>query len=190
MSRCMAPLSDETVLAYWVGELGAEESERLEAHLFECDECAARLDGVASIGTGLVTLVRQGRITGIVSRALVNRMQRDGVYLRLYLLSPGETVPCSTFPRDDIVVAALRADFSGVHAAKLSVTGPGGSPMTEIDNIPVSRSEGEVVWAMPGTVVRQMPSTRLQITLTSAGADPKVLGEYVLEHTGAQPATT
>lgn len=189
MPRCSAPVSDETLLAYWVGELEAGASDRLETHVFACGECAARLDAMVTVGSGLAALVRQGRISGIVSRALVNRMQRDGVYLRLYALSPGETVPCTVFPGDDLVMAALRADFSGVEAVTLSVTGPGGSPMSEIADIPVSPSEGEVLWALPGAVVRQMPSTRLELTLTSAGPDRAVLGEYALEHAAAEQAS-
>jgi hypothetical protein len=183
--RCATPISDETLLEYWAGELASDEADRIEAHLFACGDCAKRLEAVASIGTGLASLVRRGRVSGIVSRALVNRMQRDGVYVRQYALASGETVPCTVFPGDDLVVASLRADFSGVQAVTLSVTGPDSSPMSELDDVPVSRSEGEVLWALPGAVVRQMPSTRLQLTLTSTGAMPAVLGEYVLEHTAA-----
>lgn len=189
MPRCTTPVSDESLLAYWVNELAAEEADRLEAHVFECGDCATRLEDLVSLGRGLTALVRQGRISGVVSRALLNRMQRDGVYLRLYALSPGETVPCTIFPGDQLVMAALRADFSGVRAVVLSVTGPDGSPVSEIADIPVAPSEGEVLWALSGPVVRQMPSMRLQLTLTSADADRAVLGEYILEHTAAEPTS-
>jgi hypothetical protein len=36
-------------------------------------------------GNGLATLVRQGRVSGIVSRAILNRLQRDGVHVRMFL---------------------------------------------------------------------------------------------------------
>ena len=103
----------------------------------------------------------------------------------MYSLVPGETVPCAVFPGDDLVVAALRADFSGVEAVTLSVTGPGDSPGGEIDEVPVSGPDGEVLWATPAAVVRQMPSMRLQLTLASASAPRAELGRYVLDHSAS-----
>ena len=183
MPGCQAPIADLTLLDYWTRDLAdGDETDRVEEHLFACGDCTARLDRLAALGTGLATLVRQGRVSGVVSRALLNRMQRDGIHVRMYSLMPGETVPCAVFPGDDLVVASLRADFSGVDAVTLSVTGPQGSPGGEIDDVPVSGPDAEVLWATPAAVVRQMPSMRLQLTLASAGATPAELGRYVLEH--------
>ena len=105
---------------------------RVEEHLFACGDCSARLDQMAALGAGLATLVRQGRVSGIVSRAILNRLQRDGVRVRMFWLAPGETVPCAVFPGDDVIVTALRADFSGVDTVTLSVTGPDDSPLRPV----------------------------------------------------------
>jgi hypothetical protein len=112
-------------------------------------------------------------------------MQRDGVHVRCYSIVPGETVPCAAFPGDDLVVISLRADLSGVNAVTLSVTGPGDRSIGQADEVPISNLDGEVLWATSGTVVRSMPSTRLRLTLTSAGASGAVLGEYVLDHSAS-----
>jgi hypothetical protein len=186
MPRCQAPISDEALLDYWARDpADSDETDRVEEHLFACGECSARLHRLAAFGPGLATLVRQGRVSGIVSRALLNRMQRDGIHVRLYSLAPGETVPCAVFPGDDLVVVALRADFSGVDAVTLSVTWPGDSPSGTIDDVPVAGPDGEVFWATPAAVVRQMPSMRLQLTLASAGATHAELGRYVLDHSAS-----
>ena len=188
MTTCQAPISDGTLLDYWARDLADDdEMNRVEEHLFACGDCSARLHAMASLGTGLATLVRQGRVSGIVSRALLNRMQRDGLHVRLYTLTPGETVPCSVFPGDDLVVTALRADFSAVESVSLSVTGPGDSPFSQINNVPVCKPDGELFWATPAAVVRQMPSMRLELTLASAGATHAELGRYVLEHSASTP---
>ena len=188
MPRCQAPIPDGTLLDYWARDLAdGDETDRVEEHLFACGDCSARLHRLAALGTGLATLARQGRVSGIVSRALLNRMQRDGIHVRMYSLVPGETVPCAVFPGDDLVVAALRADFSGVDAVTLSVTGPGHSPSGDIDDVPVSGPDGEVLWATPAAVVRQMPSMRLQLTLASATAPRAELGRYVLDHSASTP---
>jgi hypothetical protein len=188
MPRCQAPISDGTLLDYWAHDLAdGDETGQVEEHLFACGDCSARLHRLAALGTGLATLVRQGRVAGIVSRTLLNRMQRDGLHIRMYSLVPGETVPCAVFPGDDLIVTALRADFSAVEAVTLSVTGPGDSPFSQLDNVPVSRPDGEVLWATSAAVVRQMPSMRLQLTLASAGATRAELGRYVLEHSASTP---
>ncbi|HEY0285369.1 MAG TPA: hypothetical protein VGC23_08270 [Vicinamibacterales bacterium] len=186
MPGCQAPIPDGTLLEYWARDLAdGDDTDRVEEHLFACGDCSARLHRLAALGSGLATLVRQGRVSGIVSRALLNRMQRDGIHVRMYSLMPGETVPCAVFPGDDLVVAALRADFSGVDAVTLSVTGTGDRPGGLIDDVPVSGPNAEVFWATPAAVVRQMPSMRLQLTLASAGATRAELGRYVLDHSAS-----
>jgi hypothetical protein len=188
MPSCNAPIPDETLLDYWARDLAdGDETDRVEEHLFACGDCSARLHDMASLGSGLAALAHQGRVTGIVSRTLLNRMQRDGVQVRLYSVVSGETVPCAVFPADDLVGAALRADFSGADAVTLSVTGPGDSPISEVDDVPVSRLETELLWVLPAAVVRQMPSMQLRLTLASVGATRTVLGTYVLDHSASTP---
>jgi hypothetical protein len=183
MPTCQSPIPDGTLLDYWARDpADSYETDGVEEHLFACGSCSARLQHLAALGSGLATLVRQGRVSGIVSRVLLNRMQRDGLHVRMYSLMPGETVPCAVFPGDDLVVTALRADFTGVDAVTLSVTGPGYPGGSEIDDVPVSGPDGEVLWATPAAVVRQMPSMRLQLTLASAGTTRAELGTYVLDH--------
>ena len=188
MPGCQTPIADGTLLDYWAHDLaGGDETDSVEEHLFACGDCSARLHFLAALRTGLATLVRQGRVSGIVSRTLLNRMQRDGLHVRMYSLVPGEAVPCAVFPGDDLIVTALRADFSAVEAVTLSVIGPGDSPFSQLDNVPVCRPDGEVLWATPAAVVRQMPSMRLQLTLSAAGDARAELGRYVLEHSASPP---
>src|SRR6185369_9105332 len=93
MPRCDTPIPDGTLLDYWARDLtDGDRADRVEEHLFGCADCSARLHRLAALRTGLVELVHQGRVSGIVSRALVNRMQRDGIHVRMYSLVPGETV--------------------------------------------------------------------------------------------------
>jgi anti-sigma factor RsiW len=183
---CQTPISDETLLDYWAGDLADDDGmNEVEEHLFACGSCSARLEQFAALGSGLATLARQGRISGIVSRALVNRLQRDGVHVRAFSLVPGEVVPCAVFPGDDLIVTSLRADLSGVEAVTLSITGPGSAPFSRYENVPVSAPFGELLWATPAAFVQQMPSVRLELTLTSAGSASTELAKYVLEHSAS-----
>jgi hypothetical protein len=69
----------------------------------------------------------------------------------------------------------------------LSVTGPGESPFSYFDNVPVSGPDTELLWATPAAVVRPLPSMRLQLTLTAADGMRSELGRYVLEHEASVP---
>jgi hypothetical protein len=189
MQNCHTPIPDMTLLDYWTRDLADDgATDRVEEHLFACGDCSARLHSLAALGTGLARLVRLGRVAGIVSRSLLNRMQRDGVHVRMYSLLPGETVPCGVFPGDDLVVVAMAADLTGAEAVTLSVLGAGDSPFSQIDNMPVSGLDREVLWATPASTVRPLPSMRLELTLTSAGTTRTLLGTYALEHSAASSA--
>ena len=188
MLPCQTPIPDAILFDYWARDLAeGDEMNRVEEHLFACGDCSARLHQMAALGAGVTALVRQGRVSGIVSRAILNRLQRDGAHVRMFWLAPGETVPCAVFPGDDVIVTALRADFSGVETVTLSVTGPDDLPFGRCDDVPVSGPRGEVLWANPAALLRQLPSMRLELTLTSTGAAPTELGRYVLEHSASTP---
>lgn len=177
---CAAPVSDETMVDYWSGGLPPEQSEAIEAHVFSCAACAARLAAVAALAGGIASLARRGRISGVISRATLNQLQRDGVRVRVYSLLPGDVVPCAVFPGDDLVVTAMRGDFAGVDAVTLAVTGTTPLAGVVLDEVPVSAAEGELLWAAPGSLIRQMPTSRVTLTVTAGG---RRIAEYALEHT-------
>jgi anti-sigma factor RsiW len=181
MPGCGARISDESLVAYWFDRAAGDDTETLEAHLFACAACSDRMAELVAIGQGVSELARQGRLSGVIPRGVLNRLQRDGVRVRAYTLAPGETVPCAAFPGDDIIATALQADLSGVAAISLSVEGPG-APVRSLDDVPVVPTDGGVIWVLPASVVRDIPSTRLRITMRAVGDTPRLLGEYVLEH--------
>ena len=183
---CAAPIEPDVLLDYWTGALPDVVATRLEEHLFECGTCAGDFARLVALGAGIVTLVRQGRTSGILSRTLLNRLQREGMNVRTYSVSPGETLLCAAFPADDLLVVALRANLAGVDSVTVSITGIEGLPMQEIADVPVVASDGEVLWATSGAVVRQMPTGQVHVTLSASGGD--VLAKYTLDHSALGPA--
>ena len=184
---CNAPIFDDDLLDYWTHAIERADAERIEEHLFSCGGCAARLEALASLGDGLRTLVKQGRVSGIVSRSLLNRMQRDGVHVRQYSLSPGERVPCAAFPDDDLVVISLRANFAGAETVTLSITGRDDELISRISDVTVSPMDSEILWAAPGEIIRRMPSTRVHLSLVSEAPGGETIAEYELDHTEMPP---
>jgi anti-sigma factor RsiW len=181
-AACVTPIADETMVDYWSGGLPPQQSEAIEEHVFSCAACAVRLEAVASMAVAITSLVRQGRFSGVISRATLNQLQRDGVRVRVYSLSPGDVVPCAVFSDDDLVVTSLRGDFAGVNAVTLSVTGSTPLAGVVLDDIPVSAAEGELLWATPGSLIRQLPTSRVMLTVTAGRANGRRIGEYVLDH--------
>ena len=179
---CATPIADETVVDYWSGGLPPPQSDALEEHVFNCAACAARLQAVAAMAAGIASLARQGRFAGIISRATLNQLQHDGVRVRRYALSPGDVVPCAVFPEDDLVVTSLRGDFAGVAAVTIAVSGAAPLSAVVLDDVPVPAAEGELLWAAPGALIRQLPTSRVALTVTAGGADGRRIGEYVLDH--------
>jgi anti-sigma factor RsiW len=182
-SACVAPIADETMVDYWTGGLPRAQSDAIEEHVFSCAACAARLQTVASIAAGVASLARQGRVSGIIPRATLNQLQHDGVRVRVYSLLPGDVVPCAVFPDDDLVVTSMRGDFASVDAVTLSVTGSTPLAGTVLTDVPVAAAEGELLWATPASLIRQMPTSRVVLTVTAGPANGRRIGEYVLDHT-------
>ena len=148
---------------------------------------APRPDPLAARGAGRAPPARPGRRPGGGARARPPRRPRAGGRGRLGGRAPGATGPGAGFPGDDVIVTALRADFSGVETVTLSVTGPADSPFGRYDDVPVPGPNGEVLWATPAALVQQLPSMRLELTLRSTGAAPTELGRYVLDHAASPP---
>ena len=184
--RCPSPVPDETLLDYWIGAIPSDDAGPIEEHLFACDDCSTRLEAMSTLGAGLAALVRRGRIAGVLPRGLLNRIQRDGVQVRLFSATPGERILCAAFPGDDLMVLALRADFSRVESVSVALTDADNAVLGESLDVPISRGELEILWATPGDIVRRMPSSRMRVTI-SASEGVEVLAEYELDHT-AMPA--
>jgi hypothetical protein len=185
--HCSSPLPDESLLDYWIGAIPSSDADRIEEHVFACDDCSTRLEAMATLGSGLAALVRRGHIAGVLPRALMNRIQRDGIQVRLFSATPGERIPCAAFPGDDLLVLALRADFSRAESVTVSLIDADNAVLGESTDVPVSRGEFEILWATPGDLVRRMPSSRMRVTISSSAPEAALLAEYELDHTAMPP---
>jgi anti-sigma factor RsiW len=172
---------------YWTSDLAPAERDRIEAHVFTCAGCAARLADAEALVRGIATVVRAGRFHAVVTERTLNRLSRDGVRMRSFSAEPGESVHCAVWDGDDLIVARLRADLRGVRAATLSIGLANGEPLGELADVPVTDTATEVVMALSADIVREMPQATLTMRLTTADASAggRVLGEYVFDHQGA-----
>jgi hypothetical protein len=174
------------LLEYWVGDLDESATDRVETHLFECTECAAHLAHIATMAAAVADAVRGGRVQSIVTDAVLNKLSREGVRIRMFAPEPGTFTPCAIWPEDDLIVSRLRGDFSGYGELTLVLKPDDGPELSRNVDIPLISGTHEIMIATSASHLRRLPSMRLRLIVSGKrGATEQVIGEYGLEHGGA-----
>jgi hypothetical protein len=184
-TRCATPLEFVDIVDYWAGDLPRTRGDEIEEHAFACAECAHHLAEGGALSRGIVAVVREGRFHSPVTDAMLNRLARDGVRIRVYTLEPGDVVPCAVWTDDDLVVTRIRADFSGVESTTVVTRLASGQEISRLSDILVRPGQGEIIDAISASLLRRLPSTSVRLTVTGRTATgERMIGEYVLEHAG------
>jgi hypothetical protein len=178
-------LSDETVLDYWTEDIDAAARDRVEVHIFECASCAARLSDAEALARAVSELVRHGRVHAFVTDETLNRLAHDGTRVRHYIVEPGAALHCAIWEEDEVIVARLKADLSGVSAVDAAMRLEGGELLDEVSDIPVGVDASDLLMALPASLVMALPAERMRLTLTASdAANRRVVAEYVFDHQG------
>ena len=184
--QCARGASCADLTDYWIGDLDQHDAERVEAHVFECAECANRLADIASMAAAVAEAVRGARVQSVISDAVLNKLSRDGVRVRTYAPEPGRFIPCAIWPDDDLIVSRLRGDFSGYDELTLVLKGDEGPELSRNVDIPLISGTREILTATSASRLRRLPSMRLRLIVSGKRGDTEqVIGEYGLEHGGA-----
>jgi len=172
---------------YWTPDVSPDETERIEAHIFECERCARLLAEAEQVRSSISAIAKSGGFHAFVTDGLLNRLARDGVRVRSYTLDPGETIKCSAWADDEILVARLRGDFTGVSAVDAEMRFETGEDWGRSTDVPVREGATEIVLALPATMVRSAPVAPMRLTLRASAGSPRtdVIAEYVFDHEGA-----
>lgn len=184
-TRCTRPVEFVDIVDYWAGDLPRTRADEIEEHVFACTECEHRLAEGGALARGIAAVVREGRFHSIVTDAVLNRLAKDGVRIRMYTLEPGVVVPCSVWADDDLVVARIRADFAGVDSVTVVTRRASGEEISRLTDVAVRPGQQELIDAISASLLRRLPSTSVRLILTGRAADvERTIGEYVLEHAG------
>jgi Putative zinc-finger len=181
---------DAAVLAdYWLGTLASPEEERVEEHLFECDQCGARLRDVIGLAEEVRRLAREGTLRMVVSDAFLQRARKDGLHIREYAPVPGGSVLCTVTEDDDLVIGRLAADVAGANRVDLCLCDERGVEQARLQDIPVPARSGSVAWQESSTSLKASPSMTMIARLLAIDDDgtERLLGEYTFHHTRSLP---
>jgi hypothetical protein len=177
---CGAPLTFDTAIDYWAGELPADAEAAVEAHTFACDGCARELAAAGALAGGIAGAVRAGRLHGVVTDAILNRLAADGARIRMFTLDGPAIVPCAVWAGDDLVVSRIRADFTGVTSVTIATRQGSGDEIARLVDV------REILHAFSAAHLRALPATRVVVTVTAQAGDvERTLAEYSLEHAGS-----
>jgi hypothetical protein len=170
---------------YWATDVTPSEIERIETHVFDCAGCAARLAESERLRRRLGETVRAGAFQAIITDSVLNKLSRDGVRVRSYVVASGEAVQCAVWDDDDLLVARLRGNFTGVSSVSAVMTLETGEELDRVRDVPVREGTTELLLALSAEGVRRGPDAPMRLTLTREDGGRDVVGEYVFDHRGA-----
>ena len=117
--------------------------------------------------------------------AVLNRLARDGVRVRVYALSAQAVVPCAVWAEDELMALRLSADFSGVTEVTLSQR-IGGAEVSRATGQVTPSPQGEIIYTIPAALIRQLPVVEIEVLLTAReGEQDRPIGTYTLLHEGS-----
>ena len=177
---CGKPVDFEALVAWWLGEAPAGDT--IEEHLLACAHCSGRLEWLAALSGGVRAVVREGRVSMVVSAPFVESMRRAGLRLREYRLDPGGSVNCTIRADDDAVVSRLRAPLAGVKRLDV-VRAQDAGPEERIADVPFDAAAGEVLLVPSSAWLKTMPAftTRTRLVAVDEAGETQV-GEYTFVH--------
>jgi hypothetical protein len=186
---CLKPIDAAVLADYWLAALTNSEEEAVELHLFECDECGARLRGVIALAEGVGKLAREGSLRMVVSDSFLKRVAEEGLRIREYSPPAGGGVQCTVTAEDNFLIARLAANLTDAKRVDLCLCDELGVEQFRLPDIPVQSGAGNVVYQESITFAKAMPTSKMIARLVAfdEGGAERLLGEYTFNHTRSLP---
>jgi hypothetical protein len=174
----------ETLLACWLHEADAIETDAVDEHLLRCDACGETLDALVGLADGVRAALKAGLIGAIASIDFAARLAAHGHRVCEYRLPCNGGVDCAVAPDDELLVSRLQAplaDNERLDAILEFSFVPG--VRHRIEDVPFDAAAGEVIYLPKIAEVRRAPTHTHVVTLVAEqGGAERELGTYTLRH--------
>lgn len=172
------------LIDYSAGELPETDVAAFEEHFFSCADCSARAAELEALVRAIGPAFRSGDVGGFVTDEVLNQLSREGIRVRTFALSPGAVIPCAVWDDDELIAMRLRADFGDAREFTLSQR-VGGEEVVRATGQVAASPQGELIYAVSASWVRQLPAVDLEVVLHAhEGGDERPIGRYTLVHGG------
>lgn len=187
--NCWNPIDAAILADYWMAALPGSEEQSVEQHLFECDQCGARLREVIALADGVRKLAREGSLRMIVSELFLKRAADQGLRVRQYAPPPGGAVQCTVTEEDDILIGRLAANLIGATRVDLCFCDERGVEQGRLPDIPVNPDAGSVLLQESIDFAKAAPNHKMiaRLVAIDEGGGELLLGEYTFNHTRSLP---
>lgn len=109
----------------------------------------------------------------VVTQAMIDRLARDGLKMRHYLVHAGQTIQCTIGADDDLSVTYLTADLRDVQRVDV-VSYVDGKEWSRIDDAPIDRDTGQVIYTVgAASLVRSVRSRSASSLWPSSETGPR-----------------
>ncbi len=186
---CSNPIDAAVLAEYWTAALPSSEEEAVEEHLFDCDQCGARLREVIALAEGVRSLAREGSLRMVVSDTFLKLAAEQGLRVREYAPPPGGGVQCTVTAEDDILIGRLAANLSGAKRVDLCICDERGVEQHRLPDIPVHSGASSLAFQESITLWKAAPTCKMiarLVTFDDAGGE-RQLAEYTFDHTRSLP---
>jgi hypothetical protein len=176
---CSAPLSFETLVAYWAGDLSDSDTEAVDAHVMGCGVCTLASEGVAAITEGF-----RATIPPVITAGQLVSLRARGLHVEENIVLPGQRTPL-TFRADvDVLAHRLRGlDLSQTDHVHLMVrVEETGELLFESATAPFDASAGEVIIACQRHFAAFPPNIVFQIAAIATDGRSTATATYAIPH--------
>ena len=177
-AQCASPLSFETLVAYWAGDLPQVEADAVDGHVIGCATCATASERIA-----VITEAIRGSISPFISARQLDELRARGLRVEENPVRPGERAPV-VFRRDvDLLVHRLgELDLSRAERVQVRVSSEEtGDVMIESAAAPFDAASGEVLIACQRHFSEMPPNVKFEVSVIEAGV-AKLSATYLVPH--------
>jgi hypothetical protein len=177
VSICAKPIAFDTFVSYWCGDLDANESDELEAHVFSCATCTVLSERVAA-----VTEKMRSTEPAMITSARLAELRAAGRRIDDNYVAPGERKRVRFSEQEMIIHHLGGLDCTDVDRVGIVVRSHAtGQVVTEYPTAPFDATTGEVLIACQRHFSMFPPDIAFEVTTFARGA-PKKVTSYVVDH--------